>query len=291
MCHLLVLLKSLYLSNIWKGLLIRQKMKTKLLFFLIAWVITISPIASSTCANGIWQRVAYYAQDTASASRDFFDEVVVGSFPRSGREILSKTLKTVQQRVSPAAKKTWDFVRPRSTTNVLMAANILVWLGSIYCQSKYNSDILFNWGAKDNALISQGQIWRLITPMFLHANIAHLALNSYALHNLGPNVEKIYGKKKFIPIYLLAGIAGNIASFALLPYRSLGASGAICGLLGALVHFGIKYKDQIDFGHFKRSIAKAIVLNAAIGLLIPGIDNYTHAGGLIGGYLAARALL
>ena len=275
MCHLLVLLKSLYLSNIWKGLLIRQKMKTKLLFFLIAWVITISPIASSTCANGIWQRVAYYAQDTASASRDFFDEVVVGSFPRSGREILSKTLKTVQQRVSPAAKKTWDFVRPRSTTNVLMAANILVWLGSIYGQSKYDSDILFKWGAKDNLLISQGQYWRFITPMFLHANIVHLVSNLRALINLGPVVEEIYGNKKFIAIYLLAGIAGNIASFALLPCRSVGASGAIFGLLGALAHFGMKHRDRVS-SNFKYAILETIALNIAIGLLIPGIDNYAH---------------
>lgn len=264
-------------------------MKTKLLFFLIAWLITISPV-NSDCANRIWQRFAEHTRDTASASRDFFDEVVVGSFPRSSREILSKTLKSVQQRVSPAAKKTWDFVRPRSTTNVLIATNILVWLGSIYCQSKYGSDILSKWGAKDNALISQGQYWRFITPMFLHADPIHLVANLRALSNLGPAVEEIYGNKKFIPIYLMAGILGNVASYAFLPYKSVGASGAISGLLGALVHFGIKYKGQVD-NNFKRAILETIALNIAIGLLMPGIDNYAHAGGFLGGYLAARALL
>jgi len=143
-------------------------------------------------------------------------------------------------------------------------------------------------GLKANQLIIAGQFWRLITPVFLHGSIMHLALNMYALFIFGPNLERYYGHGRFAALYLLSGFTGNVISFIFSPAYSLGSSTAIFGLLGAEGVF--LYQNRKLFpGMAQRALTQLVVvalLNLVIGLR-PGIDNYGHIGGLVGGTLFA----
>lgn len=174
-------------------------------------------------------------------------------------------------------------------TYVLIAANIIVWallnLYSMKSGKSYN-ELLSIFGAKVNIDIMKGQYWRFITPIFLHANITHLLINCYSLHAVGVTVEKIYGQAKFIFIYLVAGVMGSLLSFMFSINPAVGASGAIFGLLGALLYFGVEYPKPFRtyFGH---SIMTTIAINLVYGFMNSGIDNFGHIGGLIGGFLAS----
>ena len=170
-----------------------------------------------------------------------------------------------------------------------IVANIVVWaLLYFLVQVKganYNN-LLFSFGAKDNYRILSGEYWRLISPIFLHADITHLALNCYSLYAVGVTVERIYGHAKFFFIYLLAGIIGNIASFMLSTNWAVGASGAIFGMLGAILYFGLERPAAFK-RHFGKSIIITLVINIGYGLSNARIDNFAHFGGLIGGFLSA----
>jgi len=122
--------------------------------------------------------------------------------------------------------------------------------------------------------------------MFLHADFLHIAFNSYALYIFGPQVEALFGYRRFTLIYLLSGVAGTVLSFALSPNWSVGASGAIFGLVGALLIYF--YRHRKLFGELGRRRLTELAVVAGLNLLIglrPNIDNWGHVGGLIGGSL------
>jgi len=182
--------------------------------------------------------------------------------------------------------------RPPYVTYMILGINIAAWLimnlaGLLFGWSM-NAQLIY-FGAKVNALIVRGEYWRLITAMFLHIGVAHLFFNSYALYIYGPIVEKLYGKTKYILIYLISGLIGSIFSYALSPNPSAGASGAIFGLMGALLYFRKQKK-----GLFQRIFGPGLILiigiNLLYGFIQPGIDNWGHIGGLIGGYLISSAV-
>jgi len=148
-------------------------------------------------------------------------------------------------------------------------------------------------GAKVNDLIAGGAYWRLLSATFLHANLVHIFFNGYALYALGPETERIYGTRRFLGLYLLAGLAGSLASYLLSPAVSVGASGAIFGLIGALGVFyylnrtilGASGKAQVQ------NMVAIVMINLFIGFSSQGrIDNWAHLGGLAGGVLAGLAL-
>ncbi len=166
----------------------------------------------------------------------------------------------------------------------LIAATLLVYLLQVTSQALLGFDVVLAIGAKVDTAIAQGQVWRLVTPVFIHAGLAHIAVNMYSLYAIGPAVERFFGRGRTLAIYLLAGIAGVILSLAFSPYVSVGASGAIFGLLGAL---GVLlYRNRPVFGSLGRRQLQQIILvalfNLALGLS-PGIDNWGHLGGLIYG--------
>lgn len=132
--------------------------------------------------------------------------------------------------------------------------------------------------------IINGEYYRLITGMFLHANLFHLIFNCYALYIIGMQLESFLGKWRYIIVYLLSGLAGSALSIFMSSGFSVGASGAIFGLLGALLYFGYHYRVYLETV-VKSQIIPLIVLNLIIGLM-PGIDNWAHIGGLIGGVFA-----
>jgi len=156
-----------------------------------------------------------------------------------------------------------------------------------------NSEILQFLGWKQNDLILRGEHWRLLSAIFLHANLLHLFFNGYALIILGPETERIYGMLPFMGLYLLAGLAGSVASYAFSPNPSVGASGAIFGLIGGLAIF--YYLTRDTFGEFSQkqlqSMVALVFCNLLFGFSAGGvIDNFAHIGGLVGGLLAGAAL-
>jgi rhomboid protease GluP len=143
---------------------------------------------------------------------------------------------------------------------------------------------------KNNSLILQGQVWRLITPMFLHGGILHIASNMYALFIFGPSLELYYRRPRYIALLLISGFAGNVMSFIFTSVPSLGASTAIFGLLGA--EGVLVYQNREVFGSIARQVLSQVVIIAVINLVIgfapnSGIDYWGHIGGLIGGTLFA----
>lgn len=160
----------------------------------------------------------------------------------------------------------------------LLGLNILIFVADYLLNYR-----LTDLGVKDNASIMAGQLWRFVTPIFLHGGLLHIAVNSYSLYVIGPQAERAFGRARFLAIYLLSGIMGVIASFFFISEPSLGASGALFGLIGAMVP--LLYRNRHIYQNPQRSImslVQIVVLNLLIGLT-PGIDNSAHIGGLIGG--------
>jgi rhomboid protease GluP len=173
---------------------------------------------------------------------------------------------------------------PPYISYAIMGLTILVFLLQEASLSLTGGDYPAAIGMKVNDLILQGQFWRLITPVLLHGGILHIGFNMYALYIFGPGLERHFGHWRFLALYLLGGFAGNVLSFVFSPAYSLGSSTAIFGLLGAEGVF--LYQNRELFGKNARSALVNIVIigvaNLAIGVS-PGIDNWGHVGGLLGG--------
>jgi rhomboid protease GluP len=175
--------------------------------------------------------------------------------------------------------------QPRATY-VLLALIILVFLAMTAAGGSENIRVLILFGANVNSLIAAGQVWRLLTSMFLHIGYLHLFFNGYALYIFGIQVERLYGSPRFLAIYLLAGLYGSLVSFAFgPPGLSAGASGALFGLLGAMLAFFRRHRET--FGTWgRRQLVNLLVLagiNLVISITVPGIDILAHLGGLVSG--------
>ncbi len=159
----------------------------------------------------------------------------------------------------------------------------------IYGYAVYQLDWLELFGARINDSIRAGQVWRLITPILLHGSLTHILFNMYSLYSLGSQLEKFYGYKRFILLYLLAGFAGNAFSFLVGPQDgiSIGASTSIFGLAAAEGVF--LFQNRKILGEQARSGIGNIFFVVALNLFvlgnIPGIDNWGHIGGLLGGLI------
>ena len=170
-------------------------------------------------------------------------------------------------------------------TYILITLNIMIYLVlSIYDQNGYLTYLF----ASNNVLVKSGEVYRLLTCMFLHGNIAHLLCNMYALFIVGPQVERYYGKRRFFFIYFISGILASLFScvFSGETVFSMGASGAIFGLFGSIAYFTYYYRATLQ-GLLRSQIIPVILINLAIGFVIPGIDVSAHIGGLIGGILTS----
>jgi len=173
-------------------------------------------------------------------------------------------------------------------TYIIMGITIIIFILQKGTEFLFGVDLPAAYGMKVNDLIAQGQLWRLFTPMLLHGGIIHILFNMYALRVLGPGLEQHYGHGRFLLLYLVAGFAGNVASLALSAAPSLGASTSLFGLFGAEGVF--LYHNRELFGERARVALNRVLTLAAINLFIglsPGIDNWGHIGGLVGGSLFA----
>jgi rhomboid protease GluP len=132
------------------------------------------------------------------------------------------------------------------------------------------------------ATVTFGEWWRLVTPIFLHGGLLHFAFNSYALIQLGPLVEEEYGTERFVVLYLLSGIGGNILSQFLRSTNTVGASGAICGLMGLLLAYGMR-RGGAAGGGIRASMTQSAIYMLIFSFL-PGIDLLCHVGGFVTGF-------
>ena len=153
--------------------------------------------------------------------------------------------------------------------------------------------VLVTLGAKVNEKIADGEVWRLFTATLLHGSIIHLFFNLYALFALGPMLEGYLGPARFTAIYVLGGLFGSLFSYAFSPANSVGASGAIFGIIGATTVYFFRYRN--NFGAHGRAVLQnmivVIVINLLFGLSASNIDNWGHIGGLLGGAFVALGLL
>ena len=138
--------------------------------------------------------------------------------------------------------------------------------------------------------IRAGQYYRLLTGIFLHGGIVHLACNCYSLYIIGSQIENFLGKVKYCIVYLFSGLIGALFSITFGGrVASIGASGAIFGLMGALLYFGYYYRVYLG-NVVKSQILPLILINLGLGFFLPGVDNFAHIGGLIGGAMITMAL-
>ncbi|MBI3360026.1 MAG: rhomboid family intramembrane serine protease [Chloroflexi bacterium] len=197
----------------------------------------------------------------------------------------SPTMRESEGRTPPPSRRLPVPAVPVRLTYVFIGINVLVFIAQYMSQTVLGGDIVTALGAKVNQHIIAGEYWRLVTPIFIHVNLIHLFVNCYSLYVIGPQVEIPFGYARHLLIYLLSGIAGVILSFALSPNASVGASGAIFGLVGALALY--LYRNRTGFGEFGRqrlmSLLFIIGLNLFFGVVATRIDNWGHVGGLTGG--------
>ena len=183
-------------------------------------------------------------------------------------------------------------------TMALLGANILIFAAMLVQGASLwhtSTTIPLAWGANFGPATQDGQWWRLVSAMFLHFGLLHLALNMWALWDVGRLLEQVFGRWRFLLLYLSCGVIGNLLSLVIQGNQAVsgGASGAIFGLYGALVLFLWRERAQVDPGEFRWMFGAAtifIVLALVMGQVVPGIDNSAHIGGLISGALLGVAL-
>ncbi|QPC46875.1 rhomboid family intramembrane serine protease [Mangrovibacillus cuniculi] len=219
----------------------------------------------------LWNR---FFPNTALQISDEYDEVDVQTIKLAALQYGQKEIAQTFQRTKP-------FV-----SYVLLAMQIFMFLVLERSGGSTNIPTLIQYGVKVDEMMIQGEWWRLVTPVFLHIGFLHLVMNSLGLYFIGTLVEQIFGKWRFLFIYLLAGVGGTAASFAFTDGISAGASGAIFGLFGALLYFGLA-KPRLFFRTMGMNVLLVIAINIAIGFTLPGIDNAGHLGGLLAGFLAS----
>ena len=149
-----------------------------------------------------------------------------------------------------------------------------------------NTQVLVNFGAKVTTYIQMGQWWRLITPVFLHIGLMHLVVNSVTVYYIGTQIENMFGHSRFLAIYFVSALTGNLASFVFLPDAlSAGASTAIFGLFGAFLMLGESFHHNPYIRLLSRQFLIFVGINLVFDLFMSGVDIYGHLGGLVGGFL------
>jgi rhomboid protease GluP len=181
-------------------------------------------------------------------------------------------------------------------TQVLIAVNVGFFIAEVLTGTQLGASLtgnlggsLMQWGALEPARVAMlHEYYRLVSAMFLHASILHIGLNMYVLWVLGSVIEPAFGAKRFLAIYLIAGLFGSVASyiFSAPDVAGVGASGAIFGLLGAWVAYNVRRRGSPAASAQIRWALLWIGINLVLGFTISGIDNFAHMGGLVGGFVA-----
>ena len=208
----------------------------------------------------------------------------------------------------PSNKLNKKFFEYKIPTLIIIGINILVFLLSSYLINKnlniialsngvsvnslpeniinrVDNSVLISLGAKYTPLIQDGEVWRLITCAFLHGSLLHIACNMFMLYSIGPQIQRIFGSIKYIIIYLISCVTSSVLSTIMNPNSiSVGASGGIFGLMGALLAFAVVERKKVN-KEYTMGLIKTIGINLVIGLVVINIDNAAHIGGFLGGII------
>jgi rhomboid protease GluP len=184
-----------------------------------------------------------------------------------------------------------------SLTQVLLGANVMVFIAMVLASGPsldFTGQVMVHFGANYGPLTLSGQWWRLLTYMFLHGGLMHIAFNMWCLWDLGALCESLYGRWTYAAIYFITGIAGGLASVGWNPgVLTVGASGAIFGLAGALIssfYLGEFSVPRVAIQGTLRSLLFFVGFNVLFGTFVPGIDNACHAGGLVSGLIVGALI-
>ena len=208
-------------------------------------------------------------------------------YSEEGFQLFLKITEEINQKNRRDAMENDKILEPKKPimTYILLGMIVIVFLLRFFI----DPNELVYWLGNQRDLVKMGEYYRLITCAFVHIDIVHLMCNMYALYSIGSLAESYYGKIKFTLIYFVSAITGSLLSIIMSDTFSIGASGAIFGLLGCLLYFGYHYR--VYFGSvLLNKIVPVIVLNLFIGFMIQGIDNFAHIGGLVGGFLISKAV-
>lgn len=205
-------------------------------------------------------------------------------FKEEGFELFLKITNDINKKNEEEAKMNEDVFKMKKpyVTYSLIGINTFIFILSLF----FNILPLF---AVNRYFIVHGEYYRLITGIFLHNGVIHLMCNMYSLYVIGTQLESFLGKVKYLIVYLLSGLAGSVLSIFFSNSYSVGASGAIFGLLGSLIYFGYHYRVYLD-SVIKSQIIPLIIFNLMLGFTLRGIDNWAHIGGLIGGVFSTMGV-
>lgn len=237
--------------------------------------------------------------DKYSFVKDIFPKIKeIENVEEQGLELFMKITQDINEKNKEDATKVDEvFSRKKPIiTYALIISNIIMFFMVAIAGGNFfeiEPSLAYDFGGliNYNTMNSPIELYRLITSIFLHASIIHLAFNLYALYILGPQIESFFGKVKYLIIYLVSGIIGGLVSMIFQgdSVVSVGASGAIFGLIGAFMVFGSHYR--VFFGRVIRSqIIPLLLINLFLGLMVSGINLSAHIGGLIGGVLVSKAV-
>jgi membrane associated rhomboid family serine protease len=187
-----------------------------------------------------------------------------------------------------AVKSEFDRIKSKSNvfTIALLVINIIVFTAMELAGGSKNTNVLLDFGALENSLVMQGEWFRLFTCMFLHIGALHLISNGLSLYILGSRIERYYGKIWFLIIYILSGLGASIVSLMFSDAVSAGASGAIFGLVGAMLVYTFVVGKSMDGFDLWFSVFYAVIALGS-GKLIPNVNNYAHLGGFVTGMVVS----
>jgi len=187
-------------------------------------------------------------------------------------------------------------------THFMLAANFMLFVVTLIASAQksefslfhhVDSEVLFRLGARYTPAILRGnEYWRLVLPIFLHADLLHIGMNMWWLKDLGPSIEEVYGSSRYLFLYMATGICGNILTTIWDLFKGtyglgIGASGAIMGLLGLSLAITTR-RGGAYMQMMRTQLIRSFVFVLVIGLALPFIDNAAHIGGFASGFLLGR---
>lgn len=214
------------------------------------------------------------------------------NYSEEGVELFSKITEDINRKNMKDMQESGEVFKEKTPyiTYTLIIINVLVFI-SMYIFGHGSEDIrtLYSFGALDKvSVVNYHEYYRLITSAFLHIGFLHLICNMYALYILGSEIESYFGKLKYLFIYFISALVGSLVSLVFISENTIsaGASGAIFGLMGALLYFGYYYRAMLN-NAITKQIVPLILLNLFIGFISSDINNFAHLGGLFGGLIAS----
>ncbi|MDQ3915250.1 MAG: rhomboid family intramembrane serine protease [Actinomycetota bacterium] len=193
------------------------------------------------------------------------------------------------------AKKSAPKVRTAMAVNAPAVRAIIAVTVGVYVLQVFTGEALIDRFASNSIAIWSGEVYRLLTSIFLHSplrsgfSILHIAFNMYILSIYGPQVEQAFGTKRFVFLYFATGFVASAVSYNLNDcIRGYGASGAVFGVVGILLVYLYNRRTSAFAGLYMRDIGIFIALNLMLGFSLRGVDNFAHIGGLVAGMALAQ---